>query len=186
MRLMQLAFAGALAMVAATGPAWAQGQASTQGLTPEDFKYLQATHGLTAQSPVIADLTPNERDALHSAIFDLRTYPEGRDRQVRRYLTLVYGRECKRWVEANPGGAPCRPATDPAIQPGKAISDRICAECHLFGSDRSPSYFQMASEKDWNAHKVEHALRHSTTMVPIKLTPEMLDQLAAYINSFKK
>jgi hypothetical protein len=176
----KLALAAALAMLVGAGPARAE------GLTPEDFKYLQATHGLTLQSSVIADLTPNEQNALHSAIFDLRTYPEGRDRQVRRYLTLVYGRECKRWVEAHPGGAPCSPAADPAVQPGKAISDRICAECHLFGTDRSPSYRQMASEKDWNAHKVEHALRHSPSMVPIKLTPGMLDQLAAYINSFKK
>lgn len=186
MVLMKLAFASVLAVLTAAGPAWAQGPASAEGLTPEDFKYLQTTHGLTPQSAVIVDLTPNERNALHSAIYDLRTYPEGRDRQVRRYLTLVYGRECKRWVQAHPGGAPCTPVADPALQPGKAISDRICAECHLFGSDRSPSYFQMASKKDWNAHKVEHALRHSTTMVPIKLTPEMLDQLAAYINSFKK
>ncbi|HWB48753.1 MAG TPA: cytochrome c [Stellaceae bacterium] len=177
--LAKIALAAALALCAAA-------PARAQGLTPEDFKYLQATQGLTPQSPVIAELTPNEQQALHSAIFDLRTYPEGRDRQVRRYLTLVYGRECKRWVEAHPGGAPCSPAADPAVQPGKAISDKICAECHLFGTDRSPSYRHMAGEKDWNAHKVEHALRHSPSMVPLKLTPEMLDQLAAYINSFKK
>jgi hypothetical protein len=43
----------------------------------------------------------------------------------------------------------------------------------------------MASERDWNPHKVEHALRHSRSMVPIKLTQEQLDALAAYINSFK-
>jgi hypothetical protein len=176
---MRILIAAALATLCGATPTLAQ------GLTADDFKYLQATHGLTPQTPAIADLTPNERDALHSAIFDLRTYPEGRDRQVRRYLTLAYGRECKRWAEAHPGET-CAPAADPALQPGKAISDRICAECHLFGTDRSPSYRQMANEKDWNAHKVEHALRHSPTMVPLKLTPEMLDQLAAYINSFKK
>src|SRR5262249_29651664 len=156
-----------------------------QGLTASDFDYLKRVHGLGAQSAVIAELTPNEQQALHSAIDDLKTYPEGQDRQVRRYLTLVYPRECKRWVETHPGGAPCSPAADPAIQPGKAISDRICAECHLFGTTTAPSYRQMAAKRDWNAHKVEHALRHSPTMVPLKLTPEMLDQLAAYINSFK-
>jgi hypothetical protein len=177
---MKIVVAVALAALCAAGPSLAD------GLTADDFKYLQATHGLTGQSPVVAELTPNEQNALHSAIFDLRTYPEGRDRQVRRYLALVYKRECKRWVEAHPGGAPCSPAADPAIQPGKAISDRICAECHLFGTERAPSYWKMANEKDWNAHKVEHALRHSPSMVPLKLTPEMLDQLAAYINSFKK
>jgi hypothetical protein len=174
---MKLAFA-VMAMLTVAGAAFAQ------GLTPEDYKYLQATHGLTAQSPAIAELTPNEQQSLHSAIDDLKTYPEGRDRQVRRYLALVYGRECKRWGEAHPGQN-CSPAADPAAQPGKEISDRLCAQCHLFGTDSAPSYRKMASERDWNAHKVEHALRHSPGMVPLKLTQDMLDKLAAYINSFK-
>ena len=43
----------------------------------------------------------------------------------------------------------------------------------------------MAGKRDWNAHKVEHALHHSPDMVPMKLSPEALDQLAAYINSLK-
>jgi mono/diheme cytochrome c family protein len=159
--------------------------AAAQGLTASDLAYLQRAQGLTAQSPVIAELTPNEQTALHSAIDDLKSYPEGQDRQVRRYLALVYPRECKRWREAHPGGAPCSPAADPAIQPGKAISDRICAGCHLFGTSTASSYRQMAGRRDWNAHKVEHALHHNAAMVPIKLTPEMLDQLATYINSFK-
>ena len=158
--------------------------AVAQGLTPNDYKYLQATHGLAAQSPVIAELTPNEQQALHSAIDDLKTYPEGRDRQVRRYLWLVYGRECKRWVAAHPGQQ-CAPAANPSIQPGKEISDRNCAECHLFGTVTAPSFRKMAGEREWNSHKVEHALRHSPDMVPLKLTPDMLDKLAAYINSFK-
>jgi len=159
--------------------------AAAEGLTPDDYKYLQATHGLTPQSTVIAELTPNEQQSLHSAIDELRTYPEGRDRQVRRYLSLVYGRECKRWAAAHPGQS-CSPAADAAIQPGKEISDKICASCHLFGTDSAASYRKMANERDWNAHKVEHALRHTPAMVPLKLTPEMLDQLAAYINSFKQ
>ena len=158
--------------------------AAAEGLTPEDYKYLQATHGLTPQSAVIAELTPNEQQALHSAIDELKTYPEGRDRQVRRYLSLVYGRECKRWAEAHPGQT-CSPAPDAAVEPGKAISDKICASCHLFGTDAAVSYRTMANKRDWNAHKVEHALRHTPAMVPLKLTAEMLDQLAAYINSFK-
>jgi hypothetical protein len=163
------------------------GAVAAEGLTAADFDYLKRMHGLTPQSAVIVELTPNEQNALHSAIDDLKTYPEGQDRQVRRYLTLVYPRECKRWREAHPGGEPCSPAPDPAIQPGKAISDRICAECHLFGTTTALSFRQMAQkrETDWNAHKVEHALRHSPSMVPIKLTPEMLDQLATYMNSFK-
>jgi hypothetical protein len=158
--------------------------ALAQGLTADDFKYLAANQGLTPQSAVIVELTPNEAQALHSAIDDLKTYPEGQARQVRRYLALVYPRECKRWAEAHPG-QDCSPAADPAIQPGKAISDKLCASCHLFGAEKAVTYRQMANERDWNPHKVEHALRHSPDMVPLKLTPDMLDQLAAYINSFK-
>jgi hypothetical protein len=158
--------------------------AFADGLTQDDYKYLQTTLGLTQQSAVIAELTPNEQQALHSAIDELKTYPEGQARQVRRYLSLVYGRECKRWGETHPGQN-CSPAADAAIQPGKEISDKICASCHLFGTESAASYRKMANERDWNAHKVEHALRHTPAMVPLKLTPEMLDQLAAYINSFK-
>ena len=82
-------------------------------------------------------------------------------------------------------GQQCSPAADPAVAPGKAAHDRICASCHLFGTT-APSYHQMASERDWNAHKVAHAAAPQPDMVPLKLTPEMLDALAAYINSFQE
>jgi hypothetical protein len=157
--------------------------ALADGLTADDFTYLQKLLGLTEQSAAIGELTPNESQALHSAINDLKLYPESRDRQVQRYLALVYPRECKRWAEAHPGQN-CSPAADPAAEPGKEISDRICASCHLFGG-LGRSYHDMAQEKDWDSHKLEHALRHTPGMVPIKLTQEQLDQLTAYINSFK-
>jgi hypothetical protein len=175
-RAVKLALAVAI-LVLGSGLAWAD------GLTSDDFTYLQTLLGLTPQSAAIAELTPNEQQALHSAINDLKLYPESRDRQVRRYLALVYPRECKRWAEAHPDQK-CSPAADPAVEPGKEISDRVCATCHLFGSD-GRSFWEMAQARDWNPHKVEHALRHTPGMVPLRLTPEMLDQLAAYINSFK-
>lgn len=174
---MKIVVAAALLLAAA-------GVARADGLTAADLDYLQKTHGLTAQSPVIAELSANEQNALHSAIDDLKTYPEGRDRQVRRYLTLVYPRECKRWAEKHPGQE-CSPAANPAVQTGKEISDRICASCHLFGTETAPAFRKMASTKTWDSHKVEHALRHSPNMVPIKLTPQQLEALAAYINSVK-
>src|SRR5271169_1286405 len=89
------------------------GIAFAEGLTAQDFQYLQSAHGVTQQSAVIVELTPNEQQALHSAIDDLKTYPEGRDRQVRRYLWLVYGRECRRWAIGH-SGQNCSPAADPA------------------------------------------------------------------------
>jgi hypothetical protein len=157
--------------------------ALADGLTTDDYQYLQKLLSLTPQSSVLTELTPNEQQSLHSAIDEIKTYPEGQARQVKRYLALVYPRECKRWAATHPGQN-CSPASDPAIQPGKQISDRICASCHLFGTD-GHSFYEMANEKDWNPHKVEHALRHTPNMVPLKLSPEMLHQLAAYINSFK-
>jgi hypothetical protein len=160
------------------------GAALADGLTPQDYQYLQSSLGLTAKSAVIAELTANESQALHSAIDDLKTYPEGRDRQVRRYLSLVYPRECKRWAEAHPGQE-CSPAADASQQPGKEVSDQVCAQCHLVGNDTAPSYRQMATQRDWDAHRVAHALRHSPDMVPIKLTQQQLDALAIYINGFK-
>jgi cbb3-type cytochrome c oxidase subunit III len=170
-------FLAAAILLLGSSFAWAD------GLTDDDYTYLQKLLGLTAQSAAIVELTPNEQNALHSAINDIKLYPESRDRQVERYLALVYPRECKRWAAAHPGQS-CSPAADPADEPGKEISDRICATCHLFGGV-ARSYHSMAGEKDWDPHKLEHALRHTPGMVPIKLTQEQLDALTAYINSFK-
>lgn len=161
--------------------------AFADGLTDDDYKYLDKLLGLNAQSAVLVELTPNEQNALHSAINDLSRYPESRDQQVKRYLALVYPRECKRWRDTTPGHSSeqnCSPAADPAVEPGKEISDRICATCHLFGGT-ARTYRSLASEKTWDQHKLEHALRHTPGMVPIRLKPEQLDALVAYINSFK-
>jgi hypothetical protein len=172
----------AIIFVALAALIWSRA-ASADGLTTDDYTYLDKLLGLGAQSPALSELTPNEQQALHSAINDLSRYPEARDRQVQRYLTLVYGRECKRWAATHPDQK-CSPAADAAIEPGKEISDGICATCHAFGGD-GLSFHSMANEKTWDQHKLEHALRHTPGMVPIKLTPEQLDALVAYINSFK-
>jgi hypothetical protein len=158
--------------------------AAAQSLTPEDLQYLQGKFGVTQKSTVVTELTPNEVRALHSAIDDTKSYPAGRDRSVQSYLILSYGRECKRWARDHEG-EPCSPPPDSAVAPGKKISDQYCASCHLFGSPTAPSYRDMAAKRDWNAHKVEHALHHTPGMVPVTLPPESLDQLAAYINSLK-
>lgn len=158
--------------------------ASAQTLTAADLGYLQTTYGISRGSAVIAELTPNETRALHSAIDDLKTYPAGRDREVQSYLALVYGRECKRWARDH-AGQQCSPSPLAAAEPGKAISDSVCAECHLFGTATAPSFHQLAMRRDWNAHKVSHALQHTPQMVPITLTQHQLDELALYINSLR-
>jgi mono/diheme cytochrome c family protein len=158
--------------------------AGGSSLTQEDFQYLKAKFGIAPNSGVITELTSNEATSLHSAIDDLKSYPAGQDRAVQSYLTLVYARECKRWNREDPS-LPCSPPPDPAAAPGKAISDQFCASCHLFGSETAKSFHEMASGRDWNAHKVEHALHHNPGMVPTMLTPEDINELATYINSLK-
>lgn len=153
-------------------------------LTAEDFQYLKAKFGIGPTSGVITELTPNEVASLHSAIDDLKSYPAGRDRAVQSYLTLVYARECKRWNREDPS-LPCSPPPDPAATPGKAVSDQFCASCHLFGTETAKSFHEMATARDWNAHKVEHALHHNPGMVATTLSSAALDQLATYINSLK-
>jgi hypothetical protein len=162
----------------------AGGLMAAQGLTQEDFQYLKAKYGIVPSSNVITELTANEAAALHSAIDDLKSYPAGRDRSVQSYLNLVYGRECKRWNREDPS-LPCSPPADAAATPGKAVSDQFCASCHLFGTETAKSFHEMASSRDWNAHKVEHALHHNPGMVSTNLSPAALDQLATYINSLK-
>lgn len=103
---------------------------------------------------------------------------------MQSYLALSYERECRHWAREHPG-EPCSPPKDPAVAPGKKLSDQYCAACHLFGTPAAPSYRQMAAERDWNAHKVSHALKHTPDMVPLKLSDDALNQLAAYINSLK-
>jgi hypothetical protein len=161
-----------------SGAAWAQ------GLTAGDFQYLQTRYGIGPSSSVLDQLTPNEAQSLHSAIDDLKNYPAGRDREVQSYLALVYGRECTRWERGHPG-QPCKPPADSALAQGAALSDRYCAECHLFGTETAPSFHRMAGQREWNSHKVSHALQHSPEMVPVQLTPAQLDQVAAYINSLR-
>lgn len=170
--------------VAILGALFGAAATAAQGLSPSDFQYLQSKFGVGPNSAVITELTPNETNALHSAIDDLKTYPAGQYREAQSYLSLVYGRECKRWERAHPG-QPCSPPSGPALAPAKAISDRYCAECHQFGTETAPSFFQMAHKRDWNAHKVSHALVHNPQMVPIRLSQRDLNQLAAYINSLK-
>lgn len=158
--------------------------AAAQSLTPNDFQYLKSKFGVGPQSTVIAQLTANEARALHSAIDDLKTYPAGQYREAQSYLSLVYRRQCKRWERAHPG-QPCSPPADPALAPAKGLSDRYCAECHQFGTETAPSFFQMANKREWDAHKVRHALVHNPQMVPIQLNQQELNQLASYINSQK-
>lgn len=160
------------------------GIAVAADLMPGDYGYLRSEYGLARDSDVLADMTPAERTRLHDLIYGFRTDRSLRDDAVRRQLYDVYTRECETWARDH-GGADCRPAKDPTVEPGKEIADRTCNLCHLFGSGMAPSFFRLAQQTKWDANSVANALGHSHDMVPIALPTEERVNLSDYINSFR-
>ena len=160
------------------------GLALAADLTPTDYRYLQSEYGLARGSDVLTSMSPVEQTRLHNLIDRLRNDPARRDDAVRRQLYDAYTQECGAWA-IDHGGEDCPPPRDRAVEPGKRIADRICNQCHLFGSGMAPSFFKLARKKPWDAKSVASALGHSHDMVPITLPDDEGDSLAAYINSFK-
>lgn len=160
------------------------GLAMAAELTPADYRYLLSEYGLAHDSDVLTGMTQAERTRLHGLIYDLRNDRTRRDDVVRNRLYDAYARECRAWAQGH-NGEDCPPASDRTVEPGKQIADRICNQCHLFGSGMAPSFFSLARQKQWDANGVASALGHSHDMVPITLPDEERDRLAAYINSFR-
>jgi cytochrome c5 len=166
----------AAVLVASTGMALAA------ELTRDDDGYLASTFGLAPQGDVLSGLTPAEQSDFHKVISSMTG--SQRDDAVRDRLYAAHDRECDAWGQAH-GLSGCGPAKDPAAQPGKDMADRICNDCHLFGTRLAPAFSHLAQQRDWDADAVGRALQHSHDMVPINLPPEERAGLAAYINSFR-
>jgi len=160
------------------------GLARAAELTPEDSRYLLSEYGLARDSDVLTSMLPIERTRLHDLIYGLRNDRTRRDDAVRNQLYDAYTRECEAWAQEH-SGEDCPPAKDRTVEPGKQIADRICNQCHLFGSGMAPSFFRLARQQPWDARSVASALQHSHDMVPITLADEERHGLAAYINSFR-
>lgn len=153
-------------------------------LMPDDYRYLQSEYGLTRDSDILTRMTPGERTSLHHLIDGLRNDRDRRQDAVSRRLYDAYTRECGTWALEH-SGEDCPPAKDKAVEPGKQIADRFCNLCHLFGGGMAPSFFALAKQREWGAENVASALEHSHVMVPITLSHEERDRLAAYMNSFR-
>lgn len=153
-------------------------------LTPADRHYLQSEYGLAGGSDVLSRMTAGERKRLHDLITGLRSDHARRDDAVRSQLYDAYTRECQAWAQGH-GGEDCPPTREKTAEPGKQIADRLCNQCHLFGSGMAPSFFKLAAKRHWDAGIVANALAHSHDMVPIALPDEERAKLAIYINSFK-
>lgn len=152
--------------------------------TKDDYRSLQSDYGLARSSDVLAGMSADERARLHDLLHNLRGDTAGRDDAVRSLLYEAHARECDTWARQHPG-EPCRPADDAAVRPGQRIADRLCNECHLFGSGMAPSFFRIAKRRHWDADALAQALRHSHDMVPVTLPADERDELAAYIASFR-
>jgi hypothetical protein len=153
-------------------------------LTPADYRYLLSECGLAQDSELLASLAPGEKTQLHDVIYGLRREGDRRDEAVRSRLYEAYARLCQAWAQGHTG-EDCPPARDETIEPGKQIADRICNQCHLFGSGMAPPFFKLARQGEWDAKSVENALGHSHDMVPIALPEAERERLAAYINSLR-
>jgi hypothetical protein len=158
--------------------------ATAAELTPDDYSYLLSEYGLARGSEVLTTMTPVERTRLHDLIYGLRRDQPRRDDAVRNQLYDAYTRECEAWAQDH-SGEDCPPARDRTVEPGKQIADRICNQCHLFGSGMAPSFFKLARQRKWDAKSMASALGHSHDMVPVALPDVERDRLAAYINSFR-
>ena len=169
----------AIALLAAS-----TGLAVAADLTQDDYRLLQSQYGLQRDNDVLARMSAGDRQRLHDLISGLSGAPARRDESVRNYLYESYTRECDAWSRDH-GTGTCPPAKDPAIEPGKDVADRLCNECHLFGSGMAPSFRRLAQQRNWDGGTVANALGHSHDMVPITLPAEERDQLARYINSFR-
>ena len=158
------------------------GIAVAAGLSPDDYRYLSSKFGVAQQGDVLSGLTAAEQSDLHRVISSMKNSQE--DDAVRDRLYAAHARECDAWGQAH-GISGCGPAKDPAAEPGKEVADRICNDCHLFGTRMAPPFFRVAQQRTWDTDTVGRALQHSHDMVPINLPPEERAGLAAYINSFR-
>ncbi len=157
--------------------------ARSAGLTSDDYRYLSSTYGLTEQSDFLQSLTPSERTNLHDAISGMPTKNQQSD-AVRDKLYAVYARECQSWAAAHGVGG-CGPAKNAAAEPGKELADRVCNDCHRFGTRVAPSFYQLAQQRVWAASDVAVALQHPHRMIPPELSADQRSGIAAYINSLR-
>lgn len=159
------------------------GMAGAAELTANDYRYLGGEYGLTSDSDLVAHMTPAERQRLHGIIETFRLDPAGRDEAVRGELYDDYERQCDAWA-LDHQGKHCAPVNGETVEAGREVAEGNCNLCHRFGRSMSPSFFQLAKRRRWDADSVRLALSHTHNMVPVRLPETEYGDLAAYINSF--
>lgn len=154
-------------------------------LTTSDYQYLLSKYGLARDSDILKNMAPAERWRLHDVIYNFRQDSANRDEAVRGELYESYERQCDAWA-VDHNGQRCALAPDKTVAAGQQVADRNCNLCHRFGRSMSPSFFQLAQKRRWDANGVKLALSHTHDMVPLTLPETEYGDLAAYINSFRR
>jgi cytochrome c5 len=162
------------------------GAAFGASLTDDDSRYLDATFGLTVRTEIVAAMKPDDQSKLHDVVNDAfaKDYPGIRYNRVADFLFRVYTQQCRDWAESHPGDA-CAPPAAAAAAPGKAIADRQCSSCHLFGTSTAPSFHDMANAKNVTEAWLTEALSQGHRMSPMTLAPDQVRALIAYIETLR-
>ncbi len=146
--------------------------------------HLEREFGLCPANPVRSLMTPRESADLHEIFVDpwSKTYPPTRDMRLSSALMAIYSRQCGDAARQDPAMT-CPPPADSALRPGKAISDRQCSACHLFGTGEAPAFHRLAGKMTVTPDYLEGVLEGAQhRMSPLHLSAAQRQDLAAYIN----
>ncbi len=165
----------------------AAGSARAAGLDDADYRRLSTAFGLGQDSATFKDMTDDERADLHRILNDphFAEYPKAQSDNAADDLYQVHLRECQSWSQANGNAHLCRPSGTATVDRGQDLAERRCNYCHLFGTTDVPSFHKMAGRGDVSAQRLADALDHGHLMSPIRLEPDEIAALAAYIVSLK-
>lgn len=155
-------------------------------LTDLDVEFLDDRFGVKKADDFANRLTAKDRSKLHDAITarGRAEHPLVRNAIVANQLVAIYRRQCAEWARRHSSPA-CPPASDDRVQAGKEIADRLCNECHLFGTGDAPAFFGFARNMDLTEQRVAAIGRHDPRMSDIHLSAEEVREVVTYINSLK-
>jgi len=155
-------------------------------LTDSDANFLSDQFGIKRGDDFAKRLTARDRSKLHGAISarGRGEHPLVRNAIIANQLVSIYRHQCAEWARRHSSPV-CPPASDARVQRGKEIADRVCNECHLFGTGDAPAFFNFARNADLTGQRVAAIGKHDPRMSDIHLSAEEIREIVTYINSLK-